>query len=98
MPAPYRDFSSRYGNVPDGFYEEDCDWIVPVLAFASELKPELVKVARSCLDADKQTGRNYFAALQRKQVVISNAVEFNEADCSGVFDGFQITSDADPGL
>lgn len=25
-------------------------------------------------------------------------VEFNEADCGGVFDGFQVTSDADPGL
>ena len=23
---------------------------------------------------------------------------FNEADCGGVFDGFQVTSDADPGL
>ena len=33
-----------------------------------------------------------------EQVVISNAVEFNEVDCSGVFDGFQVTSDADPGL
>lgn len=25
-------------------------------------------------------------------------VEFNEADCGGAFDGFQVTSDADPGL
>lgn len=24
--------------------------------------------------------------------------EFNEADCGGAFDGFQVTSDADPGL
>jgi hypothetical protein len=23
---------------------------------------------------------------------------FNEADCGGVFDGFTVTSDADPGL
>jgi len=25
-------------------------------------------------------------------------VAFNEADCGGVFDGFSVTSDADPGL
>lgn len=26
------------------------------------------------------------------------APDFNEADCGGVFDGFRVTSDADPGL
>jgi hypothetical protein len=26
------------------------------------------------------------------------APHFNEADCGGVFDGYQVTSDADPGL
>lgn len=39
--------------------------------------------------------------LQKKVREILKPVirpEFNEADCGGVFDGFQVTSDADPGL
>lgn len=30
--------------------------------------------------------------------VLSQSQPFNEADCGGVFDGSQVTSDADPGL
>jgi hypothetical protein len=40
--------------------------------------------------------------LQRKGVTHARHPEyetqFNEADCGGVFDGFGVTSDADPGL
>jgi hypothetical protein len=33
-----------------------------------------------------------------KPVYRSPRCDFNEADCGGVFDGFCVTSDADPGL
>ncbi len=29
---------------------------------------------------------------------LSDTIGFNEADCGGVFDGFSVSSDADPGL
>lgn len=33
-----------------------------------------------------------------RRQVLSEGVIFNEGDCGGAFDGFQVTSDADPGL
>lgn len=30
--------------------------------------------------------------------IVSGPVDFNESDCGGAFDGFQVTSDADSGL
>ena len=33
-----------------------------------------------------------------KQIEIPAAVEFDESQCGGAFDGFTVTSDADPGL
>lgn len=103
MPAPYHSFTSVYGDISLGFYEEDCDWVVPVLAFAAELEfnprgARMVAIARQTLDHDKTSGRNYFAAIHTRLQVIPSAVEFNENDCSGAFDGFTVTSDADPGL
>jgi len=37
-------------------------------------------------------------AQARRDAVRSHPQLFNEADCGGVFDGFTVTSDADPGL
>lgn len=34
----------------------------------------------------------------QKRVEVSDRCMFNEGDCGGVWDGFQVTSDADPGL
>jgi len=99
MPEPFRSFSSRYGNIPAGWYEEDCDCLVVLLAFASEMRPALVTLARETIERDRTSGRNYFAVLHPAPRVISRRVEFNENDCSGVFDGVNtVTSDADPGL
>jgi hypothetical protein len=39
------------------------------------------------------------AALARKRAAAEQATPtFDEADCGGAFDGFTVTSDADPGL
>jgi len=43
MPEPYRRFQSRHAKPP--FYEEDCDWAVPVLAFAEEVPIDHVRNA-----------------------------------------------------
>ena len=38
------------------------------------------------------------AVAKLKTAAVLRPQDFNEADCGGVFDGFQVTSDADPGL
>lgn len=38
------------------------------------------------------------AAIERKPAQVAQPPAFRESDCSGVFDGFSVTSDADPGL
>jgi hypothetical protein len=42
--------------------------------------------------AEAEETRRVTARRQRPEF------DFNEADCGGVFDGFSVTSDADPGL
>lgn len=98
MAEPYRNFTSKYGNIGAGFYEEDCDWAVPVLAFAPELAAQFVTLAQKTLELDRKSGRNYYAALHTKRIEIPPAVEFDESAIGGAFDGNQVTSDADPGL
>jgi hypothetical protein len=82
-----------------------------LFAAAPELLEQLVALASSLTDRgiwfpqtvrdviDKARGPELPAPVPiTKRETISPAVEFNEADCGGAFDGRQVTSDADPGL
>jgi hypothetical protein len=38
------------------------------------------------------------AAARKRAAAVQATPTFDEADCGGAFDGFTVTSDADPGL
>jgi hypothetical protein len=45
MPAYLRNWTSKYGDVSNGWYEEDCDWVVPCLAFPEEFGDRSYQIA-----------------------------------------------------
>lgn len=69
-------------SFPDGSLEEASDW-VPEEAMKSQYRAKVTKAA----------GLLGVVPDKRKHIP-----PFNEADCGGVFDGFTVSSDADPGL
>ena len=71
-------------SFPVGSLERAADW--RSLCPSQELKVGAV-IAKPYVDAWTQEAR---------RPALSN--HFNEGDCGGVFDGFSVTSDADPGL
>ena len=52
----------------------------------------------TALDGDRVARELAAAAQARADAARQQPPLFNEADCGGVFDGFTVTSDADPGL
>lgn len=54
MPEPYKSFTSKYGDIVNGFYEEDCDWVIPTLAFASEMEQKHLEVAKDCFNSNQK--------------------------------------------
>jgi hypothetical protein len=57
---------------------------------AAQPAPDGERSARAMAEAEET--RRVTARRQRPEF------DFHEADCGGVFDGFSVTSDADPGL
>ena len=54
--------------------------------------------AEQALDGERVARELAQAAAARAEAARQQRPLFDEADCGGVFDGFTVTSDADPGL
>lgn len=53
MPKELREWLSKYGDTPNGWYEEDCDWVVPCLAFPEEFGDRSYQIALSMARSEK---------------------------------------------
>jgi hypothetical protein len=72
-----------------GDYVRDCCVTAEAIEAADQWLPEAQHLPRS-MPVLKPTTTKLLPAPKRS--------DFNEADCGGVFDGFGVVSDADPGL
>ena len=66
-------------------------------AWHSEPSPEEWRKRNATADSKLAVGVAVVAAVANPPRRVCGP-DFNEADCGGVFDGFGVTSDADPGL
>lgn len=51
MPKILREWVSKYGDTANGWYEEDCDWAVPCLAFPDEFGDRSYQISLSMFKA-----------------------------------------------
>ena len=72
----------------DGWYEEDCDALYVFATFPDRFAGWKHEEIRAAVAADYASR---FPALVPAPV-------FDPTDCGGAWDGFQVSSDADPGL
>lgn len=80
-----------------GDYVRDVSFPVGSMERAASWQPDCPVTPLSAIPASFLAPR-HTAGERAKARNLSDSVWFNEADCSGAFDGFQVTSDADPGL
>ena len=91
--APAQDVAAMIQAV-----ERDGDYVRDV-----SFPPAVIGEACAFLGADhpfpeRARPRLQAAVAKLKTSAVLRAQDFNEADCGGVFDGFGVISDADPGL
>lgn len=100
IPKAEREYARSWSG-SERWYEEDCCALSVVLAFP-ELFPDVTAAQRvdyrATLDRYMQPEPPKVAAPRLAVAAGYEPPAFNEADCGGAFDGFTVTSDADPGL
>jgi hypothetical protein len=91
----------------DRWWEEDCDWCIVALAFSEDIgNPAGAEAARRQLSGIAQSMPGKYQAVwdllrgvkppARKPSPVH--CSYGDEEYGGAFDGFSVTSDADPGL
>jgi hypothetical protein len=80
---------------------QECGWIEPAARRYERLQRELAKLeADRPEDLTEEDHDRFFGPpdLYQPDPFGAAAAGWDELDCGGIYDGFQVVSDADPGL